>query len=65
MEDLEVDYEQILNDLIDGKIENYKVEAKDAFEFQKALREFGKRQDITGIAQRGGSIIYRVVKGEK
>lgn len=60
-----MDYEQILNDLVEEKIKEYKVEAKDAFEFQKALRQFGKRQDITGIAQRGGSIIYRVVKGDK
>lgn len=60
-----MDYEQILNDLVAEKIKEYKVEAKDAFEFQKALRQFGRRQDITGIAQRGGSIIYRVVKGDK
>lgn len=60
-----MDYEQILNDLVEEKIKEYKVEAKNAFEFQKALRQFGKRQDITGIAQRGGNIVYRVVKGDK
>ena len=45
-----MDYEKLLNDLADEKIDEYKVEAKDAFAFQKALRNFGRRQDITGIA---------------
>ncbi|MBD5430324.1 hypothetical protein [Lactobacillus sp.] len=60
-----MDYEQILNDLVEGKIKEYKVDTTNAFEFQKALRQFGKRQDITGVAQRGGSIIYKVVGGDK
>ncbi|MBP2057609.1 hypothetical protein J2Z60_000780 [Lactobacillus colini] len=60
-----MDYEQVLDDLVNKKIKEYKVEAKDAFEFQKKLRQYGKRQDITGIAQRGGSIIYKRVNGEK
>ncbi|WP_297817272.1 hypothetical protein [uncultured Lactobacillus sp.] len=57
-------YEEILNQLAEGKLEEYKVEAKDAFGFQAALRNFGKRQDITGVAQRGGSIVYKPVKNE-
>lgn len=60
-------YVEILNQLAEGKLEEYKVEAKEAkeaFSFQAALRNFGKRQDITGVAQRGGAIIYKPVKNE-
>lgn len=59
-----MDYEEILNKLANGELEEYKIESKDAFQFQQALRNFGKRQDITGIAQRGGSIIYKQVKND-
>lgn len=57
-------YEEILNQLAEGKLEEYKVEAKNAFAFQAALRNYGKRQDITGVAQRGGAIVYKPVKNE-
>lgn len=57
-----MDYDKILSDLMAGNIPNYTVEAKDAFLFQKALRDFDKRQLIRGIAQRGGSIIYTIKK---
>ncbi len=53
------DYEKILQQLISGELKEYQIEAKDAFGFQEALRNFGKRQEISGVAQRGGSIIYR------
>lgn len=53
------DYEKILQQLISGELKEYKIEAKDAYGFQNALRNFGKRQEISGVAQRGGSIIYR------
>lgn len=53
-----MDYQKILDQLVSGQIKEYKVEPKDAFAFQKTLREYGKRQDITGCAERGGSIIY-------
>ena len=51
-------YEEIFNQLISGKLKEYKVTPEDAFEFQKELRNFGKRQNIKGEAQRGGAIIY-------
>lgn len=53
------DYQKILAQLINGELKEYKIEAKDAYRFQNALRNFGKRQEISGIAQRGGGIIYR------
>lgn len=57
-----MDYDKILTDLVSGKLSKYVVEAKDAFVFQQALRNFDKRQLIEGNAQRGGSIIYTIKK---
>lgn len=59
-----MNYEEILDQLSEGTLDEYLVEAKDAFAFQQALRNYGKRQDITGVAQRGGSILYKSVKNE-
>lgn len=59
-----MDYQKILDQLVSGELEEYKVEAKDAFGFQKALRNYGKRQNITGRAERGGAIIYTGTNGD-
>ena len=59
-----MDYEDILNKLANGELEEYKIESKNAFAFQQALRNFGRRQDITGVAQRGGSIVYKQVEND-
>lgn len=53
-----MDYQKILDQLASGELKEYKVEPKNAFDFQAALRDYGKRQNITGRAERGGSIIY-------
>ncbi|CCI85952.1 hypothetical protein FC52_GL000542 [Lactobacillus pasteurii DSM 23907 = CRBIP 24.76] len=58
-------YEEILDQLVDGKLAEYEVEAKDAFEFQSVLRGYGRRQSITGEAKRGGNIIYTSVSAQK
>lgn len=58
------DFQKILNQLVTGELKEYKVEADNAFAFQKALRLFGKRQNITGKAQRGGGIIYTGVRAD-
>ena len=60
-----MDYQEVLEQLVNGEKDEFKVEPKNAFEFQKALRNFGKRQNITGRAQRGGAIIYTGVKADK
>lgn len=56
--------EEIFNKLISGEIKEYEVKPEDAFDFQKDLRNFGKRQKIKGIAQRGGSIMYTSVNSD-
>lgn len=53
-----MDYQKILDQLADGTLKEYKVESKSAFAFQQVLRNYGKRQNITGRAERGGAIIY-------
>ncbi len=56
-----MDYQKILDQLVNKELKEYKVEANNAFEFQKTLRNYEKRQSITGKAHRGGSIIYTAV----
>lgn len=53
-----MDFEKILQQLSDGELKTYRVTPKNAFAFQAALRDFGKRQAITGTALRGGEIVY-------
>lgn len=53
-----LDYQKILDQLVSGEIKEYKVEPKDAFDLQKTIRNYGKRQYITGRAERGGTIVY-------
>ena len=53
-----MDYQKILDQLVNGDLEKYEVSPQDAFDFQKALRSYGKRQNISGKALRGGKIIY-------
>lgn len=60
-----MDYQKILDQLVSGEISEYKVEPKNAFDFQEALRNYGKRQYITGRAYRGGTIVYTAVSANK
>ncbi len=59
-----MDYTKILDQLATRQLEEYQVEPQKAYEFQAALRNYGKRQDITGVAQRGGTIIYHANRSE-
>ncbi|AWN33171.1 MULTISPECIES: hypothetical protein [Lactobacillus] len=59
-----MDYQKILEQLANGELDHYEVGPQNAFEFQAALRSFGKRQNITGKALRGGKIIYSQTKTE-
>jgi hypothetical protein len=53
-----LDYQKILDQLVSGELKEYKVEPEDAFDLQKTIRNYGKRQYITGRAERGGAIVY-------
>ncbi|MDO4912017.1 MAG: hypothetical protein Q3960_00500 [Lactobacillus sp.] len=54
-----MDFLHILDQLADGELDQYEVSPEDAFEFQQALRNYGRKQNIVGTAVRGGKIIYR------
>ncbi|WP_416202970.1 hypothetical protein [Lactobacillus sp. PV012] len=58
------EYEEILIKLADGELTEYRVEPQKAFSFQETLRKFGRRQEITGKAERGGTILYTKIKSE-
>lgn len=55
-----MDFNKILQQLSTGELKEYRVTPKNAFAFQAALRDFGKRQDIRGTALRGGEIVYHL-----
>lgn len=55
---MDTNYENILNQLISGELKEYEVTPENAFNFQAALRNFGKRKEISGAAQRNGGIVY-------
>lgn len=57
-----MDYQEILEKIVNGELDEYKVEPQTAFEFQRVLRNFQRRSEIQGVAQVGGSIIYRLAK---
>lgn len=57
-----MDYQEILEKIVNGELAKYKVEPQTAFEFQRVLRNFQRRSEIQGVAQVGGSIIYRLAK---
>lgn len=57
-----MDYQEILEKIVNGELAEYKVEPQTAFEFQCVLRNFQRRSEIQGVAQVGGSIIYRLAK---
>ena len=61
-----LDYQKILDQLVSGEIKEYEVKPEDAFELQKTIRNYGKRQYITGRAKRGDRIVYTVsIKGNE
>ncbi|MCT7676234.1 hypothetical protein ABZU08_00625 [Lactobacillus iners] len=57
-----MDYQEILEKIVNGELDEYKVEPQTAFAFQRVLRNFQRRSEIQGVAQVGGSIIYRLAK---
>lgn len=57
-----MDYQEILEKIVNGELAEYKVEPQTAFEIQRVLRNFQRRSEIQGVAQVGGSIIYRLAK---
>lgn len=53
------DYNQQLQALLAGQIDELTVQAKDFMVFRKAWQELPQRKEISGTAERNGTIIYR------
>ena len=58
-------YEQILDELREGKRKEYDVDMKHFMNFQKVLMNYRYRKSIVGEAKRGGGAIYHFDDGRK
>lgn len=52
-------YEELIQQLVDGKIEDIKVERENVMTFIEAWKEREDRKYIVGEAMQGGNVIYR------
>ena len=59
------DYEKLLSDLHDGKIETFEVTKEEFMDFQKVFMESNFRKKVIGKAKRGGGAIYHYDKGDE
>lgn len=57
-----MDYAAELDRLWQGEIEVLEVKPADFMDFQAVFRDYVHRSQITGIANRGGVIQYRLIK---
>lgn len=57
------DYQDLLEQLVAGKIAELVIEQKEFMEFQPILMNFNQRKNIVGSAKRGGGIIYHYSRG--
>ncbi|MGM9902537.1 hypothetical protein E1H99_09440 [Enterococcus hirae] len=51
-------YEQLIQDLIDGKIEEIEVKREDVMTFREAWLKLENRKFVVGTAQLGGNVTY-------
>lgn len=58
------DYEKLLSDLHDGKIETFEVTKEEFMDFQKFLWN-RTSEKVIGKAKRGGGAIYHYDKGDE
>ncbi|GAJ27306.1 hypothetical protein JCM15457_2282 [Liquorilactobacillus sucicola DSM 21376 = JCM 15457] len=56
---MEKNYQELLEQLMDEKIESLEITPKEFMVFQEIFMNFQHRKSIVGTAQRGGSIIYK------
>lgn len=59
------DYEKLLSDLHDGKIETFEVTKEEFMDFQKFLWNRTSEKKVIGKAKRGGGAIYHYDKGDE
>ena len=59
------DYEKLLSDLHDGKIETFEVTKEACLDLQHGFRESNFRKKLIGKAKRGGGAIFHYDKGDE
>ncbi|MEY8442451.1 hypothetical protein AALA17_07440 [Lactobacillaceae bacterium 24-114] len=59
------DYEQLLEDLHDGKIKEFEIKPEEFIEFQPIFHAYQFRTQISGEAHRGGTLTYRLKSSEQ
>lgn len=53
-----MDYQQLLQQLKDGQIDQFEIKPDQYFDFQKSWQDFKYQQEIRGIAKIGGIVTY-------
>ncbi|WP_040534516.1 hypothetical protein [Schleiferilactobacillus shenzhenensis] len=53
------DYQQALEQLVAGKIDEITIKPENFFAFRAVWTDFPQRNEIVGTAERGGTITYR------
>ncbi|KRL00252.1 hypothetical protein [Liquorilactobacillus capillatus] len=56
---MEKNYQELLEQLVNGQVESLVITPKEFMDFQAAFMNFQHRKSIVGNAQRGGDIIYK------
>lgn len=59
-----MDYQSKLDQLWDQKIDQLEVKPDEFMNFQEVFRNHSHRSQIRGEAQRGGTILYKLVQDE-
>ena len=58
------DYQQLLEELHTGQIEEFEIDTDEFMEFQKILMNFNYRKNVVGTAKRGGGARYHYERSE-
>ena len=56
-----MDYQQLLQQLKDGQIDQFEINSQQYIDFQKAWQNFKYQQEIKGIAKIDGVVTYQRV----
>jgi len=59
-----MDYQSGLDQLWNQEIDQLEVKPDEFMKFQEVFRNYGHRSQIRGEAQRGGTILYKLVRDE-
>ncbi|GAW63569.1 hypothetical protein FC65_GL000982 [Ligilactobacillus acidipiscis DSM 15836] len=52
------DYQQMLEQIRSGELEEFEINTDEFMDFQKVLMEYSHRKKVVGSAKRGGGAVY-------